>query len=153
MDIRVQQKDVVTEKYYPEFKQKWLKNTRIVFKSFVFAAFVFWFFILQVEDYQITPYRLPQVPGVTELKGYYDVTGFKINGKEIPYSPIDSIRWQKAIFEEWRTLSFTVNKPTVIDRSNGGGYSKKDEERKWEVAVLAEENDGFIMRQILLTKS
>ena len=135
-NLLAQQKDVITEKYYPEFKQKWIKNTRIVLKSFVFAAFVFWFFILQVEDYQITPYRLPQVPGVPELKGYYDVTEFKLNGKILPYSPIDSIRWQKAIFEEWRTLSFTVNKPTVIDRSNGGGYSKKDEERKWEVAGI-----------------
>lgn len=134
--LLVREKDVVIEKYYPEFKQKWVRNTRIGVKAFVFAAFVFWFFMLQVEDYQITPYRLPQVPGVPELRGYYDVKEFKVNGKILAYNPLDSVRWQKAIFEEWRTLSFTVNKPAVIDRSNGGGYSKKDEERKWEVAGI-----------------
>jgi hypothetical protein len=134
--LLVQQKDVVIERYYPDFKQLWFRNTRLVLKSFIFATFVIWFFILQVEDYQITPYRLPQTPGVTELKGYYDVKEFKINDQILPYNPLDSVRWQKAIFEDWRTLSFTVNKPTVIDRSNGGGFSKKDEERKWEVAGI-----------------
>lgn len=134
--LLVQQKDVVVEKYYPEIKKNWFKNIRIAIKSLVFAVFVLWFFILQVEDYQITPYRLPQVSGVTQLRGYYDVKEFKVNGQLLPYNPLDSVRWQKAIFEDWRTLSFTVNKATAIDRSNGGGYSKKDEERKWEVAGI-----------------
>ena len=135
-NLLIKEKDTSLNKYYPSLSG-FYKYFRIGAKSFVFLVFVFWFFALQVKDYLETPYRLPKVPGIGELRGFYNVEEFKINGKLLPYNPLDSVRWQEAIFEKWRTMSFTVNKPSVIDRSNGGGYTKKDIDRKWEVAGIA----------------
>jgi len=116
---------------------RYFQRFRIVLKSAVIFIFVFIFFGLQIKDYLETPYRLPKTPGVTALNGFYHVERFVWNGEELPYDPTDSIRWQEAIFEDWRTLSFKVNKASPIDRSNGGGYTQDDRQRKWEVAGIA----------------
>lgn len=111
-------------------------RVRLVIKSFIVIVFVFLFFGLQVKDYIETPYRLPKTPGVFELNGYYDVEKFVWNGEERSYNPLDSLRWQEAIFEKWRTLSFKINQKSPIDQSNGGGYTIDDRQRKWEVAGI-----------------
>jgi uncharacterized membrane protein YphA (DoxX/SURF4 family) len=130
------QQDVILKKYSPAFKTGWIKYTRLGVKTFVLTVFVALFFVLQVIDYKETPYRLPVTPGLSGLTGRYEVTEFRLNDKLIPYDPQSPVRWQDAIFEKWSTLTFTVNKPASADRSNGGGYSKKDIERKWEVAGI-----------------
>ncbi len=94
------------------------------------------FSVLQTIDYFNAPYRLPDTPGLASAKGVYNVTEFRVNNKVIPYSPLDSIRWQDVIFENWSTLTFKVNRPSAMDQSNGGGYSKKDIERAWELAGI-----------------
>jgi uncharacterized membrane protein YphA (DoxX/SURF4 family) len=111
-------------------------RVRLAIKSFIVIVFVFLFFGLQVKDYIETPYRLPKTPGVFELNGYYDVEKFVWNGEERSYNPLDSLRWQEAIFEKWRTLSFKINQKSPIDQSNGGGYTTDDRQRKWEVAGI-----------------
>ncbi|MGH2622834.1 MAG: hypothetical protein ACRDE7_04140, partial [Sphingobacterium sp.] len=108
-----------------------------VLKSAIIFVFVFVFFGLQIKDYLETPYRLPKTPGVLALNGFYLVDRFIWDGQELPYDPTDSVRWQEAIFEDWRTLSFKVNQRSPIDRSNGGGYTTDDRKRKWEVAGIA----------------
>ncbi|RYY34101.1 MAG: hypothetical protein EOP46_14505 [Sphingobacteriaceae bacterium] len=135
-DLLYKQKDTVVIKYYPAFSAGWLRYTRIGIKTAVFGVFVASFFVLQVIDYREVPYRLPVTPGITGLTGRYEVTEFKLNDKTLPYNPLDSVRWQEAIFEKWSTLTFKVNSAASPDRSNGGGYSKKDMERKWEIAGI-----------------
>lgn len=42
--------------------------------------------------------------------GVYDVTEFRLNGTAIPYSPLDTIRWQSVVWENCSALSFVVNR-------------------------------------------
>jgi hypothetical protein len=65
------------------------------------------------------------------------VSEFRLNGELIPYSPLDSVRWQQATFENWTTLTFKVNKPVRIDPSNGGGSPMRDIQRTFEIAGTA----------------
>lgn len=51
----------------------------------------------------------------------------------IPYSPLDSIRWQEATFEDWTTLTFRVNKPIPLDLSNGNKF-QRDIKRTFELS-------------------
>ncbi|HSY61160.1 MAG TPA: hypothetical protein VK796_04745, partial [Cytophaga sp.] len=135
-NLLVKEKDVLPKPFYPVITQAWLKYTRIGLITFVHVVFVALFFVLQIDDYVHAPYRLPDTPGIANTQGVYNVTEFKLNNKLRPYDPYDSLRWQDAIFENWSTLSFKVNRTAVMDQSNGGGYSKKDVERTWELAGI-----------------
>ncbi len=135
-NLLVKEKDSIPAAFYPVINEKWLKYTRTGLKAFVHVVFVALFFVLQVDDYVHAPYRLPDTPGLAGAEGIYTVTEFKRNSVVLPYSPLDSIRWQDAVFENWSTLSFKVNRAAVMDQSNGGGYSKKDIERTWELAGI-----------------
>lgn len=136
VSLLVFQKSVLATYYIPEFKKKWEIWGRRGLKIVVYSIFLVLFFVLQVDDYLNAPYRLPDTPGLAGAKGLYEVTEFKLNNKVIPYSPLDSLRWQDAIFESWSTLTFKVNRASVMDQSNGGGYSNKDLERGWELAGI-----------------
>ena len=71
------------------------------------------------------------------LRGFYNVTEFRLNGQVIPYSPFDTVRWQQATFEKWSTLTFKVNKPVQLDLSNGGGAPMRDINRTFELTGTA----------------
>lgn len=134
-DLIVKNVDSQIHSFRPIFSRSFNK-IRLFTKGLVVGIFVFLFFGLQVKDYIETPYRLPKTPGVATLNGYYEVVKFIWNDHERPFDPTDSIRWQEAIFENWRTLSFKVNHVAPIDQSNGGGYTTDDRQRKWEVAGI-----------------
>ena len=135
-NLLVREKDTIPKTYYPIISEAWLKYTRIGLKAFVHIVFVALFLMLQIDDYVHAPYRLPDTPGIAGTAGIYNISEFKLNNKVIPYSPLDSLRWQDAVFENWSTISFKVNRTAVMDQSNGGGYSKKDVERTWELAGI-----------------
>jgi len=120
--------------YWPNFTKKWQKITKGSLKAVVLIIFLGIFFNLQVRNFLYDPYKLPSTPGIKDLRGYYEVSIFKINGQELPYSPLDSVRWQEVAFEKWSTLSYKVNKPTKLDLSNGGGSPMRDLERNYEIA-------------------
>jgi hypothetical protein len=83
------------------------------------------------------PYKQPAVAGVKTLRGNYAVTEFRLNNKLIPYSPLDSVGWHEVEFEKWSSLSFTVNRPTPLDLSNGGGDPQRDVNRNFEITGVA----------------
>lgn len=125
-------------KYYiPNFASAWQKYGRIVVKSVLILIFVVWAFYLERINFIYDPYKQPSVKGITALRGNYNVSEFKINGKSLPYDPLDPVRWQTVTFEKWTSLSFKVNKPVKIDLSNGGGSPARDINRTTEVAGLA----------------
>ncbi|HEY8400229.1 MAG TPA: hypothetical protein VIK89_03150 [Cytophagaceae bacterium] len=134
--LLIGRQDVAPAIYYPQFNEKWQRYTRTGIKLFLHYVFVGLFFALQVIDYIYDPYRIPETKGLPKSEGYYEVTEFKYNNQLMPYSPLDSLRWHDAIFESWSTLSFKVNRPAVMDQSNGGGYSELDIERSWELAGI-----------------
>jgi len=130
----VLQQYTVPVDHWPVFTKKWQRAVRFGLKASVIVLFIGVFFYLQLNNFWYDPYKQPSTPGVKPLRGYYDVTTFKINGEEIPYSPLDTVRWQEATFEKWSTLTFKVNKPTRLDLSNGGGSPIRDIDRTFEIA-------------------
>ena len=133
----VLEKYTVPVNYYPSFKLPWQKYTRITLKSLTIFLFLIYLFYLQLVNFLYDPYKQPAVAGVKNLRGNYTVTEFRINNLSIPYSPLDSVRWQEATFENWSTLTFRVNKPTPLDLSNGGGDPQRDVNRTFEVSGVA----------------
>ncbi|MBV4355922.1 MFS transporter [Pinibacter aurantiacus] len=118
--------------FYPAFP-KWLRLTRATLKSATILIFLGVLFYLQFINWRYDPYKQPSVAGVKTLRGNYTVSEFRINNKVIPYSPLDTVRWNEATFENWTTLTFRVNKPNPLDLSNGGGSPQRDLYRTFEL--------------------
>lgn len=135
--LLVQERYTVPLNYYPAFNRPWQKYARLTLKSATIFLFLVVLFYLQVVNFLYDPYKQPAVAGVKNLRGNYAVTEFKINNQSIPYSPLDTLRWQEATFENWSTLTFRVNKPTPLDLSNGGGDPQRDVNRTFEVSGVA----------------
>ncbi|MFC0515549.1 hypothetical protein ACFFGT_15120 [Mucilaginibacter angelicae] len=121
----------------PVFTQKWLRVTRIVLKTATIGIFLVWLYYLQYVNFKYDPYKQPAMSGLKQLRGNYNVSEFKFNGQDIPYSPLDSVRWQGVTFEKWSSLTFNVNKPLNLDLSNGGGAAMRDINRNFELTGVA----------------
>lgn len=135
VDLLVFEKVVTpVKRYHPLFLAGWQKYGRIAFKATLVFVFIILFFYLQLLNFLYDPYKQPSLKGVTELRGNYAVTEFRLNNKLLPYTPFDTTRWQEATFEKWTTLTYKVNKPVQIDLSNGGGDPMKDISRTFEVS-------------------
>lgn len=119
--------------YYP-FARPWEKYFRIAFKLFIFAFFFVTSAYLHWHNYKYDSYKVPSRPGLANARGVYDVTEFRINNKMIPYSPVDSVRWQNVTFEKWSTLSFSVFNTFMIHGEAGRGKQFKDVDRTYESA-------------------
>ncbi len=78
----------------------------------------------------------PRAPGLAGAKGYYNVTEFKLDGQDIPYSPLDPVRWHDVVFEDYPTLTYKVDKALPI-RLENGGQGISDAEKRYELAGFA----------------
>jgi len=136
-NLLIRERYTVPVHYYPDFRKPWLKYTRIGLKVLTFIVFFVILTYTEVINFNYDPYKQPSTAGVKQLRGNYRVTEFKINGEEIPYNPLDTVRWQEATFENWTTLTFKVNHPVLIDPSNGGGSPMKDIQRTFEITGVA----------------
>lgn len=135
--LLVQERFTVPVNYYPFFSERWQRFARIGLKSFTIFLFLGVLFYLQLINFWYDPYKQPAVAGVKALRGNYQVTEFRLNDQVIPYSPVDTVRWQEATFENWSTFTFRVNKPHPLDLSNGGGDPQRDVNRTFEITGLA----------------
>jgi hypothetical protein len=136
-NLFIKERYTVPVNFYPSFSSRWLKITRVGLKSFTVFLFLFVLFYLQFVNFKYDPYKQPSMKGVTALRGFYNVTEFRINNEIIPYSPLDSVRWQEATFENWTTLTYKVNKAVQLDLSNGGGAPMRDINRTFELTGVA----------------
>jgi hypothetical protein len=132
--LLVQEKFTVPVHVYPVFKKRWQQIGRIGLKAATVFVFLILFFKLQLVNFLYDPYKQPSVAGIKKLRGNYNVTEFRINNQLLPYSPLDTVRWQEVTFEKWTTLTFKVNRPTWIDLSNGGGDPQRDINRTFELS-------------------
>lgn len=119
--------------FYPSFKYKWQQYTRIAVKAGVLILFLGVLYWLQYVNFKFDPYKQPSSAGVKQLRGNYNVTEFRLNNKLIPFDPTDTTRWNEATFENWTSLTYTINKPNPIDLSNGGGDPQRDINRTFEL--------------------
>lgn len=132
-NLLILERFTIPNSFYPSFSQKWQQYVRYGLKAGVFGLFLVYLFYLQYVNFKYDPYKQPATAGVKVLRGNYNVTEFRVNDKQIPYSPTDTLRWQWATFENWTTLTYKVNKPTALDLSNGGGAPMKDIGRTFEL--------------------
>ncbi|MEC5144447.1 hypothetical protein [Chitinophaga sp. 212800010-3] len=135
--LLVQEQFTIPVNYYPAFPQRWQQYIRIGLKSFTLFLFLGVLFYLQLINFLYDPYKQPSVAGVKALRGNYQITEFRLNDQLIPYSPLDTLRWQEATFENWSTFTYRVNKPQPLDLSNGGGDPQRDVNRTFEITGLA----------------
>jgi hypothetical protein len=136
-NLIVRERPVVPVHYYPPFARKWQRYARVALKAGTIYVFLGLLFYLQYVNFRYDPYKQPSTKGVTELRGLYRVTEFRLNNQVIPYDPLSPVRWQQATFEKWTTLTFKVNRPTPLDLSNGGGDPQRDINRTFEVSGVA----------------
>lgn len=136
-NLLIRERYTVPQFYYPDYSRPIYKYTRLGLKGLAILIFFGVLTYTEVINFKYDPYKQPSTAGLPTLRGNYDVTEFKLNGQSIPYSPIDSVRWKEATFEKWTTLTFRVNKPVVIDPSNGGGSPMRDLQRTFEIAGTA----------------
>jgi hypothetical protein len=133
-NLLILEKYTVPVNFYPVFKARWQRFTRVGLKAATLIVFLAVFFYLQLINFLYDPYKQPSVAGLNKLRGNYAVTEFRINNKTIPNNPLDTVRWQEATFEKWTSLTFRVNKPLPLDLSNGGGDPQRDINRTFEIA-------------------
>lgn len=138
-NLLVNEKDVTPVVYEPVYTKKWQRYLKYGAKYAIVIVYLPFFFYIRTANYffEKDPIKKePTEPGLTDAKGLYNVTEFRINNKTIPYSPLDSIRWQTATFEKWSTLTFKVNRKVKIDSGNGGP-AKKDFDKNFELSGIA----------------
>lgn len=137
--LLVLKRDTVVVRYYPSFSKKWERYGRIAIKWAGNFVFVILFGISEVYAFTHNDfYKLPRTTGLTNAKGYYNVTEFRLNNRVIPYNPEDSVRWQDVTFEDWSALSFKVaNRPSQIEMFAAGSYPRVGEPYtgKWSISL------------------
>jgi hypothetical protein len=135
--LLVKREDVVPYSYYPVFRNLW---TRYAFNGtralFLILLIPLYFFDTYQGYYHTNRSKEPRAPGLTTAAGYYNVTEFRLNGKEIPYSPLDPVRWQDVVFEDYPTFTYKVNHAWKIRLDNqSSGF--RDAEKRYELAGFA----------------
>lgn len=136
-NLFIKERFTVPYSFYPALNKPWQKYSRYSLKVATFVIFLGVFYYLQIINFWYDPYKQPSTKGLTQLRGNYNVSEFKINNQSIPFSTQDSVRWSEASFENWTTLTFKVNKPVPLDLSNGGGDPQRDINRTFEIAGVA----------------
>lgn len=63
-------------------------------------------------------YKRPSGSGLANARGLYHVDSFSVNGKLLPFDPLDSVRWQNVVFERWNTISVKQHSPVLLQASN-----------------------------------
>ncbi|POY38969.1 hypothetical protein C3K47_00250 [Solitalea longa] len=135
-NLLIKERDTVPVQHYPTLT-KVQRYISLGVKYAIVLSYTVVFFYFRLYNHLYLHYdKEPATAGLSGTTGYYNVTEFKINNVSIPYSPLDSLRWQDAIFEKWSTFTFKVNRPVKIDLSNGSSQ-KKDIDRNYELSGSA----------------
>ena len=135
--LLIREQVTIPVEHYPALDKPWQRWTRVGLKSATFFIFIILLTWLQYVNFRFDPYKQPAVAGVPTLRGNYIVSEFRINNVTIPYNPLDTTRWQDATFENWSSLTFSVNRPHQLELGNGGGAPQRDIERNFEISGVA----------------
>jgi len=138
-NLLIKEKDVVPVQFYPVLSG-WQKSGRFILKTGGIAVFVvFLFYLHWIDD---RGYRFGVNPGLENSIGHYNVTEFRLNNKVIPYSPVDSVRWQYAALERWSTLTYKVNRKQWMDLDNNKG-ERNDLDMRFELSGIGDGRHFF----------
>lgn len=112
-DLLVRERPAKAETYEPVFATSLARQTRVASK----AAVVLFALILTVDAAGARSrggWQFPETPGLANAAGVYNVKEFVFNGRTLPYSLTDPVRWQNVVFERWNTLSIRIARPVPI---------------------------------------
>lgn len=134
--LLIREKDVNPVEYVPVYQVKWLTYGLAGLKYAIVTGFVFVYGWLRYDmHYNQLRLKEPKTPGLAGAAGFYNVTEFRINNNTLPYSPLDTVRWQNVVFEKFSTLIYQVNRPVGISLANGTPQTK-DVDRSYELAGI-----------------
>jgi len=122
--------------YRPVFKGN-QRSIRLALKSTFILLFLFVYGFAAYRGFREDTYQYPKTAGLPEASGIYEVAEFRLNNRLIPYSAVDSLRWNDVVFEKWATLSVRSNRPVVLDSSNIEVIRVQDKDRLYELAGAA----------------
>jgi hypothetical protein len=118
----------------PAYVHRWKYYLDRSIKYLVVFSFVPLYGYLRYDLHYVKLHlKKPVTPGLSGAAGYYDVTSFRVNQREVPYSPLDSSRWQDVVWEKHSTLIIRINRPISIPQGNGSRQDK-DVDRSYELA-------------------
>jgi hypothetical protein len=135
--LLILKKDVTPYTYYPVFKQSWSRYSYNGIRAVaIFVLIPLYFFDTYKGFHDTNRSKEPRSPGLSGTRGLYNVSEFRVNGKEIPYSPLDPVRWHDAIFENYSTFTYKVNRPLPIRLDNQSSMFREID-KKYELAGFA----------------
>lgn len=135
--VFVQQRDVIPRRWVPSFNTKGKKIAYFAVKGSFLLLFTVVYGAGRYQVHYTEKYwKEPMTPGLSNAAGIYDVTEFRVNDKIIPYNPLDSVRWQNVVFENWSTMIYKVNKAFPVSLNNGTP-NVQDVQRSYELAGIA----------------
>jgi hypothetical protein len=114
--------------------QAWQRQTRLALKTLFVVFFVGLYGYKTYASYTHNGYQYPRTAGLTGAAGIYNVTEFRINNQELPYSLTDTVRWKDVVFEKWATLSIRSSRYVHPDLSNTEEIYTDDVKRNYELA-------------------
>lgn len=125
----IKEKPVLHKHYYPIINKPWQIWTRRTLKiTFNFLLVVLFAYYEVRAVVQNDFYKIPNTPGLENIQGKYETVVFKRNGLELPYTPLDTTRWQDVIFEKWSSMGVGyVNRPQQIAPFAAGSYPRVNE--------------------------
>ncbi len=129
------EKTTFPPKFKPVFSDS-ARNWRVIAKSSFIFVFVLLYGSRTYASYHTDIYQYPATGGLPEARGLYNVTQFKLNGVDYPYSPNDPVRWRDVVFEQWATLSVRSNKPVEIETVTTEEIHTKDHDRVYELSGI-----------------
>ena len=120
-------------RFHPVFSE-WQRYGRLGLKiGFVVFAVVLYGYSTYAA-YRNGPVRFPKTPGLPGVAGLYNVSEFRVDGKALPYSKNDPIRWQDVVFETWNTISIKSNRPVSLITRDTEELRSTDNDRDYELA-------------------
>ena len=133
LDLLVLQRPAKADHFKPVLTSVRARQWRLAGKSVV-AAFILFYGASVYYGYRHTNWPLPDTAGALKgAAGYYNVREFEVNGRAIPYSLTDPVRWQNVVFEKWNTISVRSNRPVPITVS-APVVAYESDERTYEFA-------------------
>ena len=125
------EKPTAPNTYKPVIPVKFRTGKFILKVGFIFF-FVFLYGFKTYSSFKNGAYHYPQKQGIAGASGIYNVSEFRKNNQDIPYSTTDSVRWKDVVFEEWNTISIRSKRSVKIDSSNTEEIYKDDQKRNYE---------------------
>lgn len=112
-------------KFHPAVSGRILRAGRIL--KLALLAFVLLYTGTVYAAYKHQDWPFPVSPGLADAAGYYTVTKYSVNDSALPYSLIDSERWQNVVFEKWNTVSIRKSIPVPINSAPAHSIYANDE--------------------------